>query len=790
MFKNFLTVAWRNLFRGKGFSFINIGGLAVGMASALLILIWVQNEISYDRFYTHSDRLYQLWRNGKDNSGISSFNVTAQIVGPTMKHDYPEVERASRVFWDETLLLSRGDKKMNIRGTMTDPDFLMMFDFPLLSGDRATALNSPTQMVITEKTAKAFFGSEDAMGKTIRVDNKYEFSVSGVLKDLPNNTQFDFEFILPWSHLKTQGATDSLWGKSSVRNYILLKPNTDLATFNAKTKDIYKQHQVPFFAESFLYPVSRLRLYSKFENGKPVGGRIERVRIFIVIAVFILLIACINFMNMSTARSEKRAKEVGIRKVSGALRGSLIGQFLGESVLLAFVAGVFALGLVEVCLPYFNQLTSKTMSVGLGNVYFWLVFLGFVLLTGVLAGSYPAFFLSAFRPVSVLKGGYKQQRALVTPRKVLVVLQFSFSIVLVICTLVIGKQVKYAQDREAGYDRRDMIYTFLSGDMPRNYESIKNDLLSQGIATGVTKSSGPLTATYSTGGAEWDGKDANDKTEFNLLYCDGGLVQTAGLQLAAGRDIDVKEHPADSTAVLLSEGAARAMGFKGNAIGQVIDRGAWDVADGWHVVGVIKDFIMESPFEKIKPMIIMGPKANWFNLMHIKLNPAHPTAQGLAGVERVLKQYNPLYPFECQFIDEQYAQKFEDEKASGTLTAIFAGLTIFISCLGLFGLAAYMAESRNKEIGVRKVLGASVASIAGLLSRDFVKLVLIAMVVASPVAWWVMSRWLAGYPYHIGLSVWVFVTAGAGAVLIALATVSFQAIRAAVANPVRSLRSE
>ena len=788
MLQNFLKVAWRNLFRGKGFSFINISGLAVGMASALLILIWVQNELSYDRFYTHSNRLYQLWRNGKDNTGLLSFSTIPQIVAPTMKQDYPEVERATRVFWDEKLLLSRGDKKINILGTMADADFLTMFDFPLLRGDRATALIQPTQMVITEKTAKAFFGNEDPIGKTIRVDNKYDYAVSAVLKDLPNNTKFDFEYILPWDFVRRQGGADSIWDKNSVQAYVMLKPNTDVAAFNAKTKDIYKQHGNPYFAESFLYPVSRLRLYSDFENGRAVGGRIDRVRIFIVIAVFILLIACINFMNMSTARSEKRAKEVGIRKVSGALRGSLIRQFLGESVLLAAFAGVIALGLVEICMPFFNGLTRKTLTVGFSNVYFWLGFVGFVVVTGVLAGSYPALFLSSFRPVQVLKGAFKKEHALVKPRKVLVVLQFSFAIILVICTLVIEKQLKYAQDREVGYDKRNMIWSFLSADLIKNYASVKNDLLNQGIATAVTRSSAPLTESWSTGGADWPGKDPNDKTDFNFLDCDGDIVKTAGLHLVAGRDIDPKQYPTDSTAVLLNETAVKVMGFK-DPIGKVINPGAWGVHN-WHVVGVVKDFIMESPFEKIRPMVINGPRASWFNLFHIKLNEARSTAQNLAGVERVLKQYNPSYPFEYHFIDQQYAKKFEDERASGTLTAAFAGLTIFISCLGLFGLAAYMAENRTKEIGVRKVLGASVFGIARLLSGDFVKLVLIAMVVASPVAWWVMSRWLAGYSYRTGLSVWVFVMAGAGAVVIALATVSFQAVRAAMKNPVRSLRSE
>jgi putative ABC transport system permease protein len=788
MLKNFLKVAWRSLRRGKGFSVINISGLAVGMATALLILLWVQNEFSYDSFYTHSDRLYQLWRNGKDNTGITSFNITPQILGPTLKQDYPEVERATRVFWDETLLLSRGEKKINIKGTMADPDFLEMFDFPLVAGDRATALSSPTQMVITERMAKVFFGNEDPVGKTLRIDNKYDYAVSAVLKDLPNNTQFDFEYVLPWDFVRMQGGTDSLWDKHSVHNFVQLKPHVDLAAFNAKTKNIYTEHGNRYGTTSFLYPVSWLRLYSDFEDGKPAGGRIERVRIFTVIAVFILLIACINFMNMSTARSEKRAKEVGIRKVSGALRGSLIGQFLGESVLLAALAGVFALGLVEVLLPFFNSLTGKTLVIGFEDWRFWVAFIGFVVFTGVLAGSYPAVFLSSFRPVAVLKGSFKKGGALITPRKVLVVLQFTFAIVLIICTIIIEKQVEYARDRETGYNKRNMIYSFLSGDIGKNYDAIKNELLSQGIATAVTRTSAPLTESWSAGGEEWPGKDPDDRTTFNEFYCDGGIVRTAGLQLVAGRDIDPQQYPTDSTAVLLNETAVKVMGFK-NPLGMEINPGHWG-AKSWRVVGVVKDFIMESPFEKIKPMVINGPKASWFNLFHIKLNEAHSTAQSLAAVERVLKQYNPLYPFEYHFIDQQYAKKFDDEKASATLTAVFAGLTIFISCLGLFGLAAYMAENRTKEIGVRKVLGASIGSILTLLSKDFVKLVLIALVVASPVAWLVMSRWLAKYAYHIGIPVWVFVMAGVGAVVIAVATVSFQAIRAALANPVKALRSE
>jgi ABC-type antimicrobial peptide transport system permease subunit len=819
MLINFFKVAWRSLVRGKGFTLLNIGGLAVGMASAMLILIWVRNEVSYDRDYANTDRLYQAWNRSDANHGIiKCWNITPAPLGEALKENYPEVEKASRLGWDESLLFTVGDKltagdaadkKINITGAAADTDFLPMFGFPLLEGDAQTALRDPNSIVLTQKAARALFGKEDAMGKTVRIDYKYEFKVSAVMKDLPNNTQFDFEYLLPWKYLVWTNQTDSNWDQNSTHSYVLLKPHADIATLNTKIRQIYRQHIKDINVnELFLYPVSRLRLYSNFENGVPTGGRIETVRVFILIAIFILLIACINFMNMSTARSEKRAKEVGIRKVSGALRVSLIGQFLGESILLAAIAGAIALTLVQVSLPVFNLLTNKELVVNYGNPVFWLAFVGFVSFTGMVAGSYPAFFLSAFRPVSVLKGQFKRAHTLnfvgaasprsllvrnlrglsVSPRKVLVIAQFTFSIILVICTLIIGQQVKYAQARETGYNKDNVVWTYLAGDVKTKYDLIRNELLEKGIALSVTKSSGPLTATWNNGGADWEGKDPNDRTTFNFFNEDGGIVKTAGLQLMQGRDIDTKNYPTDSTAVVLNEAAVKAMGFK-DPIGKLIDRGSWGAAS-WHVIGVVKDFILESPYEQVKPIVIQGPKANWFNLMHIKLNGGRPMARNLAEMEAIFKIYNPRYPFEYHFIDKEYAKKFDDEQVTQTLTALFAGLTIFISCLGLFGLAAYMAENRIKEIGVRKVLGASALSITALLSGDFVRLVVTAILVASPVAWWSMSKWLEGYPYHIAISWEVFVLAGAGAVLIALATVSFQAIRAAVGNPVKNLRAE
>jgi putative ABC transport system permease protein len=790
MLRNYFMIACRNLLRNKSFSVINISGLAIGMASAVLVLLWVQNEITYDSSYENSDRLYQLWNTDKSSNGLHSWNNTPKIAGPTLKKEYPEVEASTRMNWDATFLMTVGEKKQNINGTMVDPDFLTMFRFPFIKGDMQTALNDPNNIVITEVAAEKLFGKEDPMGKIILLDNKHNFRVSGVMKDLPNNTQFNFQYLLPWSFMKTIQQDDSSWGRNSTHNFVLLRKHADLIAFNTKIKDFVRGHEGGSnkTKQSFLYPVSKLRLYSNFENGEPVGGRIENVKIFTLIAIFILLIACINFMNMSTARSEKRAKEVGIRKVAGAKRGSLVMQFLGESILIAMLSGMIALLLVQLALPAFNALTLKHIFLDYTNINFWLLYIGFVLFSGCIAGSYPAFFLSSFRPVAVLKGTFKKVNALVTPRKALVVLQFTFAIAMIVCTIIIQKQVKYAQDRQTGYDKSNLMYVFLTGDMQKNYELIKNDLIQKGIALSVSKNSAPLTESWSSGGADWPGRDMNERTEFNYFNADGDIVKTAGLQLIEGRDIDLKKFPSDSNAVLLNEASVAAMKMK-QPLGQLINKNDAGTF-AWHVVGVVKDFILQSPYEKVRPLIIQGPSASWQNLLHIKLNPANPMKKNIAGMSDVFKEYNPLYPFNYQFVDEAYEKKFGDEKTAGTLAAFFAGLTIIISCLGLFGLAAYMAENRIKEIGVRKVLGASISSIAVLLSKDFITLVLIAICIATPVSQWAMNEWLLKYDYHINISWWIFAAAGSGAILIALFTVSFQSIKAAMANPVKSLRSE
>ena len=790
MFKSFVVFAWRNLWKSKGFSAINIIGLAIGMASAIIILLWMQNEVSFDRFHEKGDRIYAVWSRTKLDGKITCFNNTAKPLARTLEKDLPEVEQAARVNWSGSPIFSVGDKKLSIRGNMVDSNFLQIFSFPLIEGNPHTVLNDPYSIVITEQLAIKLFGKkEDVVGKVIRINNTDNLKVSGILKNLPNNTQFEFEYLIPWSYLRKTGGDDDNWGNTSTLTYVLLKPGAALASIEPKIKGIQQKYYDKGKEtdwQLFLYPISRWHLFSNFENGyESNNGRISFVKLFAIIAVFILLIACINFVNLSTARSEKRAKEVGIRKVAGAQKISLIIQFVGESVLLALIAGIIAIGIVQFSLPGFNELTQKALFIPFQNFYFWLAAIGFVLFTGLLAGSYPAFFLSSFQPVKVFKGTFRKTNALIDPRKVLVTLQFTFAIILIICTIIVKQQIDYAKERKTGYDRNSLVYFYLSDPIEKNYSSLKNDLLQSGIANSVTKTSAPLTQSWSDGwGQEWEGKNPNDKTDFRRYNEDGGLGKTAGLQFITGRDIDVQKYPTDSLAMILNESALKVMKFK-NPIGQIVR----DNGKQWHVIGVIKDFILESPYHEIKPMLIYGPKS-WFSIFQIKLNDKNSLAKNLKATEEIIKKYDPAYLFICNFVDKDYAVKFEDEKRAVTLAGLFAGLTIFISCLGLFGLATYMAEARKKEIGVRKVLGASVANITALLSKDFVLLVIFSIIIASPIAWFAMDKWMGSYSYRINISWVVFFASGILAIMIALFTVSFQSIKAAVANPVDSLRSE
>ncbi|MET0392201.1 MAG: ABC transporter permease [Chitinophagaceae bacterium] len=788
MVQSYFRIAWRNLLRHKAFSLVNIAGLAIGMAAAMLILLWIQHELSFDRFHKNKDRIYQVYARAPFDGKLESWNTTPTLLAPVLQLNYPEVEATTRINHVGAFVFHAGEKHLESHGIIADSGFLDIFSFPLLQGNPHTALGSGRSLVLTETFARKLFGDAEALGQMVRIDSSASFMVTGIMKDLPHNTSFDFEYIVPWSYMKEVHWERPDWESTDIQTFVMLRPGTSEESANARFANIARSQAKNINYELFLHPMSRWHLWSAFENGKIAGGYIKTVRLFGVIAAFILLIACINYMNLSTARSVKRAREVGIRKVAGAGKHSLIGQFLGESILVAALAGVLALGIAWQSLGWFNQLTSRELSIPYDNAWFWLAVVAFIVLTGVLAGSYPAFYLSGFKPIRVLKGGFTAANTLVTPRKVMVVVQFTFAITLIICTIVVYRQIRHGQSRDAGFDRNNLAFVYVKGDIQKNYPAIRDALAGSGAITRVTRTNSPVTDVWNGDNSyEWPGKKPDQNgIGFIKYYTDNGFATTMGLTIVAGRDIDPAAHPADSTAILLNETAVKTMGLK-NPVGQTIKS-----RDGsWQVAGVVKDFVPGLPFDRAYPTIIHGPgPGHWFGTMTFRLNRQHATSDNLARIGAILKQYNPDYPFEYYFTDRSYALKFGQEEQTGTLAALFAGLTIFISCLGLFALAAYMAENRIKEIGVRKVLGASVSAISTLLSKDFLKLVVIAFAIASPLAWWAMHSWLQNYEYRVPINWWVFALAGAGSLLIAVITVSYQAIKAALANPVKSLRSE
>ncbi|MBD1384655.1 ABC transporter permease [Mucilaginibacter rigui] len=781
----FFKVAVRNLQRNSSISAVNISGLAVGIAGAVLILLWVQNQLSYDQFHTNKARIYQVFNRTKINGTLQAWPSTPMPLAPALKADYGQVEESVRTNWVGSFVLKNGDKKLETQGLTADPAFLKLFSFPLLKGNANTALNNVHSILLTQKLAKKLFGDTDPVGKFIAVDSTANFTVTGVLKNLPNNTQFSFEYIVPFDYMKEVHWYNTDWQFNSLQTYVMLKKGVTEATANKLFKDIYRRYPGEKLNDAFVHPMGKWWLYSNYENGRFVGGRLNTVHLFTVIALLIIFIACINYMNLGTARSARRAKEVGIRKVAGAERLWLIKQFLGESLLVAFVAGALGLVLVQLALPWFNGVVDRTLLVPYDKPFFWLVAVGFIILTGVVAGSYPAFYLSAFKPVKVLKGTVQAMHGLINPRRVLVVVQFTLAIVFIISTTVIYRQINYAQKRDTGYKVDNLVYIYIKGDIAKNYTTIRNDLVNSGAVSSITRTSSPIQDIWGDNDQyQWDGKSPGLRQSFGENSTDHDFTKTFGLKLLAGRDIDIAANPTDTSAVLLTEQAAKIMNFK-NPVGQTIK--AWN--GNYHVVGIVKNYVAISPFAPSLPIIIRGADRK-LGTITLKLNTQNSVADNINKISTVFKQYNPNYPFDFKFLDESYRIKFQEEQHIGQMVAVFAGLTIFISCLGLFALAACMAEGRTKEIGIRKVLGASVVRITALLTGDFLILVLIAFAIACPVAWWLMNKWLQGYPYHTNINWWIFGLTGLASVLIAFSTVSSQAIKAALANPAKSLKTE
>lgn len=786
MLRSYLTIALRTLWRNRTQSFINILGLSLGMACALLMALMIVDELSYEQFHTKGDRIYKAYNRNSFEGSVHCWYTTPAPLGPTLKAEYPEIAATTRVSWADTYLTAYGDKKVSLKTPFVDPDFLTIFSFPLLRGDAKKALSTPKSAVLTQSSAQKLFGNADPLGKLIRINNQFDFIVGGIIQDPPTNTELAFEMLLPWSFIKTAyGYDDVYWGNNAYRTYVELAPSASLEAVNKKIRDVTIRHSKgDEDNEVFLYPSARWRLYGNFTNGVEAGGAIVYVRLAGYIALFILLLACINFMNLSTARSEKRGREVGIRKVVGANRSSLVGQFLGESLLLTLGAFVLAIVLAQLALPGLNLLIDKQLSIPYGSLSFWLGCLTLVLLTGTLAGSYPAFFLSAMQPIRVLKGRISLGRGNLTPRQMLVVFQFVITVTLLICTVVVKRQLRYTQERDMGYDRNQLVYTPMVGDIGKNYDVIRAELLQQNVATAVCKASGHIAQNSSnTWGLSWRGKPEGSKITFDQIGSPADYVKTMGLTLTAGRDLDSRTYPADSNACLINETAAKIMGFK-DPLGEEIRNGD----RSYRIVGVFKDFIWGSPFYEIPPMFVKGNYGS--DYMHYRLNPKLPTQVAIQKARTIFQRHNPAFPFELTFVDQEFERKFDRVKSIGRMADVFAILAIVIACLGLFGLATFMAERRTKEIGVRKAMGASIPSLVSLLNRDFLKLVIIAILIAMPLAWWMMDRWLQDYHYRTSLDWWLFAVAGGLAVLVALLTVSYQSIKAALTNPVEALRAE
>lgn len=791
MITNYIKIAFRNLKKNKGFTAINIIGLAIGMAGALMIMLWLQNMLTTDRYHDKSDRLYIISNRDNYQGSMYAWTYTSKILGQEMGKTFPDIESYSRYSNQNNFLTTYQDKNLKTNFAFVDSGFFNMFSFQLVAGNKEKLLTDPRSIVLTEKKAKDLFGTENPIGKIIRIDSVDQVQVQAVIKDLPVNSSFDFEGLLSWEYAKTINFYDENWTNNSVETYILLKPNVALSEFNTKIKTFSRDNitvdkNLIKNLEIFAFPYKDHFLYNNGTGGEYKSGRIDLVKLFGWIGGFILLVACINFMNLSTAKSERRAKEVGVRKVIGANKQSLIFQFLTESVLISFFAVILTVIIMVITLPYFNELVSKNLSLSFLSLNSWLFLFGFALCTGILAGAYPAFFLSAFKPIQTLKGKFKGSTKGISIRSILVVIQFSLAIILIIATIIVTKQINHTKDRDRGYQENGLVYTEMEGDIFKNYNSIRQDLLASNAVVSVSKNMSPITDRYSSGwGFTSNASLEEDKRiNYNRFSTDADAVKNLGLTLIAGRDIDIYKFPTDSSAIILNEAAVKSLKLK-EPIGSIIS------GDGekWTVVGVIKDFIMGSPYGKNESTVILGPNA-WFNVIHYRLNPARSTEDNLKTIEGIFKKYNSEYPFSYHFIDQVFENKFKETKAVGTISLLFAGLTIFISCLGLLALIAYMAETRMKEIAVRKVLGASVPQITSLLSFDFIKLVFISILIASPIAWWAMTNWLKDFEYRIHIEWYYFVFAGLAAILISLATISYQSIKAALANPVNSLRDE
>ncbi len=791
MFKNYLKIAWRNLIKNKVYSAINIVGLAVGMAVAMLIGFWIYDELAFNKSFKNYDRIVQFIHNSTNGNDVST-NPTIPIpLVLELRNKYAsDFKHLALTRYQESHILAFGDKKVNQTGIYAEPELPQILSLKMIGG-QLLGLQDESGMMISESLAKIIFGNVNPINKILLTDDKKSYKIDGVFKDFAPNSEFkDVNFLMPWSALVAQKEwikNDYLeWNDNSFLLYGELSNNADLSKVDAKVKNILvgkpNRNDKP---EVILQPMRKWHLYNEFKQGKNTGGAIQYVWMFGLIGLFVLLLACINFMNLSTARSQIRAKEVGVRKAIGSQRKQLIIQFLSESVLIAFLALLFAVLLVQLALPSFNMLVDKQLHFPWSNGLFWLTVLVFTILTGLISGSYPALYLSSFNTIKVLKGTFKVGRFAALPRQVLVVLQFTISVSIIIGTIVVFKQIQYAKNRPLGYDKNGLITVAMSTpNIYRKYDLLRSELLNSGAAINMAEASNSATdAGAHLIGFEWPGKDPNLNTSISISWVTQDFGKTVGWHFNGGRDFS-RHFKTDTAAMVLNEAAVKHMKLK-NPVGETVK------FDGkpYRVIGVIKNVLMESPYEQVPPTVFFM-NYDQAAVITIRLNPKMGTSESISKIKAIFEKLDPAAPFDFQFVDEDFAKKFAIEQRIGSLATFFAVFAVLISCLGIFGLASFIAEQRVKEIGIRKVLGATVFNLWGLLSKDFLVLVSISFLIAIPASWYFMHHWLQNYEYRTGISVWIFVITAIGTITITLATVSFQAIKAALANPVKSLRSE
>ena len=786
MIRNYFKIARRNLFRNKGFSATNLLGLTIGITCTMLISLWVKDELTYDKFHANYNSIYKLYANRDFNNQVfTDQNMVLPFAG-TIEKSIPQVEHAVVTTHRQQHILKYGDKKLKKDGYTVSGHFFRMFSWKFINGTPATALPDASAIVLTQSAAKSLFGNADPINKIIKVDNDYEAKVTAIVEDVPGNSTFQFDFINSFNYAGdylSQAMTN--WQNSSWDVFLQMKPGTDLKAVEKSINEIKYQHDPDDkkISTYFTFPMNKWRLQSEFKDGKNVGGMIEYVRLFSIIAIIILLIACVNFMNLSTARSEKRAREVGVRKTLGSGKRQLVLQFFSESIILAFIAFIFSVITVYLLLPAFNQLVNKQLGLDLTQPLFWLAAIGLILFTGLVAGSYPALYLSSFNPVKVLKGTFLPGKRTALPRHILVVGQFAISILLISATVIIYQQIQHIKNRDIGYNPDNLIMVPASQDTQNTFSSIKDELMKTGLVSAVNRSFSPVTDVWWKAPApDWDGKPAGAELIVASMATDIDYTKTIGVKVVEGKDFSGT--PADSANMLINEAAVKAMQLK-NPIGTQLRYGS----NKYTVIGVTSDIVMESPYKAVDPMLVYFDPNN-VNAINIRLTASAKPQAAIKAIEPIFKKYNPAYPFEYKFVDEEFSRKFLTEDLISKITNIFAGLAIFICCIGLAGLASFTIEKRVREIGIRKVLGATLQQLLLLISKDFLKLVLIAFVIATPLAWWFMNNWLEKYPYRINISIWLFVAVGLLILLLALVVVSLNTMKAAVTKPVKSLRTE